>query len=386
MSTKLIVGNKYVPHQKTARNWDSLDECSQWSKAKKANQPFLYYTGTYDDYHNDYHCFSVEPYNGISVEGNYYNPQDVTPYNDTATTVKLRKGNVVSAINLPVTTVCGESFNYDVGRKIKSVKGETFQLEGDSCLWFYLKDFRRADTRGFATTETSTPQYKVGDTVRLVSERPVYWNASGLMDHFLGKEVVIKSLDSDGYNFKFEGSESWSFSTTDIEYLVNNKTNTNTVMTKYTVTRKQLSEIHPQVCSKWQSIIEETIKSDIFADSYEVAHPAVSKAFEEADSAQVEMLSKYFPTFTRSSAIKEAVKKIGKVIYAGYKVVIDEEKSRIFIPLPNANREWSLAAFDYVIAFIKAYPQSYPVHNVGKDEAPSGVLGGNSCLVIRFDI
>jgi len=224
-------------------------------------------------------------------------------------------------------------------------------------------------------------KYKVGDTVRLVSKRGWSWNALGNMDKYLGKEVVITALSRD--NFKFEGSEHWAFSIADIECLVNNKTNT--VMTKYTITRKQLSEIHPQVCSKWQSIIEETIKSDIFADSYEVAHPAVSKAFEEADSAQTKMLSKYFPTFKRSSTIREAVEKIGKTVY-NYPVVVDEEKSRIFIPLPNANREWSLAAFDYVIAFIKAYPQSYPEHNVDKDKAPSEVAGGNTCIVIQFDI
>jgi hypothetical protein len=317
MNTKLIVGNKYVPHQKTVQNWSGLSSCSEWQKAKKAKQPFLYYTGI----HSGDHCFSFDPYNGRSAEGNYYNEQDVTPYNDTVSTVKLRKGNVVSAINLTVTSVCGRSFNFNVGRKIKSVKGETFQLEGDHDLWFYLKDFRRADTRGFVTTEK----------------------------------------------------------------LVNNKTNTNTVMTKYTVTRKQLSEIHPQVCSKWQGIIEETIKSDIFADSYEVAHPAVSKAFAEADSSQAKMLSKYFPTFKRFSAIQDAVNAIGKTVY-NYPVVVDEEKSRVFVPLPNANREWSLEAFDYVIAFIKAYPQSYPVHNVDKDKAPSVLAGGNSCLVIQFDI
>jgi hypothetical protein len=157
-------------------------------------------------------------------------------------------------------------------------------------------------------------------------------------------------------------------------------------MTKYTITRKQLSEIHPQVCSKWQGRIEETIKLDMFADSFEVAHPAVSKAFEKADSSQAKMLSKYFPTFKRSSTIREAVEKIGKTVYAGYSVVIDEENDRIFVPLPNANREWSIAAFDYVKAFIKAYPQSYPVHNVGRDKAPSGLAGGNECIVIQFDI
>jgi len=378
MSTKLIVGNKYVPHQKTAYGI-GLESSGVWKYAQKIKQPYLYYLGTNSE---GYHRFSTS----MDSSADYFNPEDVTPYDDTATTVKLRKGNVVSAIKLPVTSVCGTSFTYDVGRKIKSVKGETFQLEGDTNLWFYLKDFRRADARGFETTETSTPQYEVGDTVRLVSERPGLWNSEGLMDHFLGKEVVITSISTARRTFEFDGSEDWIFRLSNIEKLVNNKTNTNIVMTKYTVTRKQLSEIHPQVCSKWQSIIEETIKSDIFADSFEVAHPAVSKAFEEADSSQTKMLSKYFPTFKRSSAIREAVEKIGKTIYIGYKVVIDEEKSRIFIPLPNANSEWSLAAFDYVIAFIKAYPKSYPVHNVGKDKAPSGLLGGNSCLVIQFDI
>jgi hypothetical protein len=313
MSTKLIVGNKYVPHQKTAYD-TGLESSGVWKDAQKIKQPYLYYLGTTED---GYYRFSTSMY----TSADYFNPEDVTPYDDTVSTVKLRKGNVVSAINLPVTSVCGVSFNFDIGRKIESVKGETFQLEGDSSLWFYLKDFRRADTRGVATT--------------------------------------------------------------DIECLVNNKPNIDTVMTKYTITRKQLSEIHPQVCSKWQSIIEETIKSDIFADSYEVAHSVVSKAFEEGDSA---MLSKYFPTFKRSSVIKDAVEKIGKTVYAGYPVVVDEKNNRVFIPLPNATREWSIAAFDYVIAFIKAYPKSYPVHNVGIDKAPSRLLGSNSCIVIQFDI
>lgn len=154
-------------------------------------------------------------------------------------------------------------------------------------------------------------------------------------------------------------------------------------MTNYKITRKQLSEIHPQVCSKWQGIIEETIKSDIFADSYEVSHHAVSKAFDDAAVAQAMMLSKYFPTFKRSTAIQDAVNAIGKTVY-NYRVVIDEENDRIFIPLPNANREWSLEAFEYVQRFIKAYPQSYPAHNIGRDKAPAGLVGGSNVLVIQF--
>jgi hypothetical protein len=63
--------------------------------------------------------------------------------------------------------------------------------------------------------------YKVGDTVKLVSKRPSTWNAKGLMDKFLGQVVKIKSIN--GSIFTFKGGESWHFLTSHIEGLAADK-------------------------------------------------------------------------------------------------------------------------------------------------------------------
>ena len=35
----------------------------------------------------------------------------------------------------------------------------------------------------------------------------------------------------------------------------------------------------------------------------------------------------------------------------------------IYIPLPNSNRAWTFAAWDYVRRFCETYPFSYPTHD-----------------------
>jgi hypothetical protein len=59
------------------------------------------------------------------------------------------------------------------------------------------------------------------------------------------------------------------------------------------------------------------------------------------------------------SAIELAVEKIGDKVH-GFKVSIEDE--HILVPLPNANTEWTFAAFEWVMKFCKAHPTSYPVH------------------------
>jgi hypothetical protein len=71
-------------------------------------------------------------------------------------------------------------------------------------------------------------------------------------------------------------------------------TKTNNMSTKQTVTREQLKTLHSKVCGKWQSRIEETIKSNIFADSYEVSNELLKEAFDEADTSQTAALLKVF--------------------------------------------------------------------------------------------
>lgn len=76
--------------------------------------------------------------------------------------------------------------------------------------------------------------------------------------------------------------------------IVKEETTSNNMTHTQTVTRKQLQTLHKLVCSKWQRIIEDTIKSDVFADSYEVKNTLINEAFKEADAYQIEALLKVF--------------------------------------------------------------------------------------------
>ena len=69
--TKLIVGNKYVPHQKTVGDPD-LKGLSVWRKAQALNQPYLYYLGC----DGGYHRFAET----MNSPADWFNPEDVTPY------------------------------------------------------------------------------------------------------------------------------------------------------------------------------------------------------------------------------------------------------------------------------------------------------------------
>jgi hypothetical protein len=72
MSTKLIVGNKYVPHQKTAYD-TGLESSGVWKRAQENKQPYLYYLGTSSE---GYHRFS----DSMDDAADYFNEDDVTPY------------------------------------------------------------------------------------------------------------------------------------------------------------------------------------------------------------------------------------------------------------------------------------------------------------------
>jgi hypothetical protein len=60
------------------------------------------------------------------------------------------------------------------------------------------------------------------------------------------------------------------------------------------------------------------------------------------------------------SAIELAVEKACNPDYSGCTVKI--ENDLILVKLPTANKEWSIAAFEWVIIFCNENPRSYPVH------------------------
>lgn len=64
-------------------------------------------------------------------------------------------------------------------------------------------------------------QYNIGDTVKLVSKRPIFWNPDGRMDCFLGSIQKIKSIDYWGRPiFENPDTHQWGFRMSDVESLI----------------------------------------------------------------------------------------------------------------------------------------------------------------------
>lgn len=86
----LVIGQKYVPHQKTT--YGPLENSSIWAKGKK--QGYIYYTGQEED---GMFCFA-ETYRDFP-DGDFFNPEDVTPYIETKTK-KVMKTQSITRTNL----------------------------------------------------------------------------------------------------------------------------------------------------------------------------------------------------------------------------------------------------------------------------------------------
>jgi hypothetical protein len=99
MSTKLVVGNKYVPHQKTAYG-TGLESSGVWKRAQKNKQPYLYYLGTNTE---GYRRFS----DSMDGAADYFNEDDVTPYDKIQTVMSTQ---AISRKNLQTihSKVCGK--------------------------------------------------------------------------------------------------------------------------------------------------------------------------------------------------------------------------------------------------------------------------------------
>jgi len=94
-----------------------------------------------------------------------------------------------------------------------------------------------------------------------------------------------------------------------------------------TTTVESIIELRNIACDRWKPIIEDN-------------HPEC------------------FPV--TKSAIQLAVEKAGDPNYSGCNVKIKDDL--ILVELPNANKEWSFAAFEWVMKFCNENPRSYPVH------------------------
>jgi len=95
--------------------------------------------------------------------------------------------------------------------------------------------------------------------------------------------------------------------------------------------------------------------------SHTVDEDFLMEAYESACYEWKKKLKVKFPEVFKNKSIEEAVKAVGDTVH-GYKVEIVNDEI-LAIPLPNANKKWTLATFDYVKKFIKEYPNSFPIHD-----------------------
>ena len=57
--------------------------------------------------------------------------------------------------------------------------------------------------------------------------------------------------------------------------------------------------------------------------------------------------------------IEIAIKNVGKFVYGH---TVEHDGMYVKVPLPESNRDWTFAAWDYVRRFCERYKGSYPTH------------------------
>lgn len=72
-ASELIIGEKYVPIDKTVLHYSSLEESNAYKAMQESGQDYLYYRG-FDGVH---HAFWV---NMEDCACDYFNPTDISPY------------------------------------------------------------------------------------------------------------------------------------------------------------------------------------------------------------------------------------------------------------------------------------------------------------------
>jgi hypothetical protein len=65
-------------------------------------------------------------------------------------------------------------------------------------------------------------------------------------------------------------------------------------LTQQSISRSNLKAIHSRVCGKWQAVIKDKLKENIFDESIFVPNDLLIEAFKEADSDQTKLLLRYF--------------------------------------------------------------------------------------------
>jgi hypothetical protein len=100
-----------------------------------------------------------------------------------------------------------------------------------------------------------------------------------------------------------------------------------------------------------KEFIEKAVKGQSpLAKEFEVSAMLIKQGYELACKEWKEKLEKKFPDlFGLSCPVEKLIKEMGGVY--GYMPVYNDD--HVFVPLPTANHEWSVAAFEWAIKFVE---------------------------------
>jgi len=88
-------------------------------------------------------------------------------------------------------------------------------------------------------------------------------------------------------------------------------------------------------------------------------------------------LEDLFPEILKKSR-KEKIQELVESMNPGLdgipaKVLVSQDGGYVFVPLPHANKDWTLSSYKFVQKFCEKYPETYLVH--GPDYVNSTTLG-----------
>ena len=133
----LVVGGKYVPHQKTAGDY-LFSQSKVVSRASAIGQPFLYYVGML----YGHHCFDTEMDNNA---GDYFAPEDVTEYVEYASKDTQLSNNINSVLVVANHTPEREKELQELCRKVMNANPERYYNPNGAdetiCPFCWAKDY-----------------------------------------------------------------------------------------------------------------------------------------------------------------------------------------------------------------------------------------------------
>lgn len=120
---------------------------------------------------------------------------------------------------------------------------------------------------------------------------------------------------------------------------------------------------------------------------FEVEEGFIREIYNAASSEWKKKLKEKFPGMFKSTIEKAVLSVRGGKVYDHFDVKV--LLNFILIPLPNANREWTISAFEWMKEFVEKYPYSYPIHDPeSRDrelrEFISSELASNNAYLIIF--